>query len=155
VLDALRAAAHLDGSIEPPTWLNDAGGTPAHELLACANGLLHLPTRMLLPHTPSYFNHNALDFAYDPDAPEPRQWLEFLHQLWPKDDEAIETLQEIFGLCLTPDTSHQKAFAVIGPKRSGKGTIGRVLANLIGVHNCVAPTLLRLKPTEGRGGWRA
>jgi putative DNA primase/helicase len=149
VLDALRAAAHLDASIELPTWLNGVGGPPARELIACANGLLHLPSRMLLPHTPPYFNHNALDFAYDLDAREPRQWLEFMHQLWPKDDEAIDTLQEIFGYCLTADTSQQKAFALIGPKRSGKGTIGRVFANLIGAHNCVAPTLAGLGTNFG------
>ena len=34
---------------------------------------------------------------------------------------------EIFGYCLTTDTSQQKAFLIVGPKRSGKGTIGRVL----------------------------
>ena len=149
VLDALRAAAQLDASIEPPAWLNDANGPPAHELVACANGLLHLPSRMLLPHTPVYFNHNALDFAHDPDAPEPRQWLKFLRQLWPTDDEAIEALQEIFGYCLTGDTRQQKAFALIGPKRSGKGTIGRVFTNLIGTHNCVAPTLAGLGTNFG------
>ena len=77
VLDALRAAAQLDASIEPPAWLDGANGPPAHELVACANGLLHLPSRMLLPHTPSFFNHNALDFAYEPSAPEPPQWLAF------------------------------------------------------------------------------
>ena len=62
--------------------------------------------------------------------------------------EAIDTLQEFFGYCLTADTRQQKAFALIGPKRSGKGTIARVLANL-GAHNCVAPTLAGLDTTFG------
>ena len=53
---------------------------------------------------------------------------------------AIETLQ-IFGLCLTGDTSHQKAFLIVGPKRSGKGTIARVLNRLVGAANTVTPTL--------------
>ena len=97
VFDALRAAAQLDASIEPPAWLDGAYRQPPHTLVACANGLMHLPTRMLLAHTPSYFNHNALDFAYDPNAPKPQQWLDFLDQLWGDDQQAIDTLQEIFG----------------------------------------------------------
>ena len=58
-------------------------------------------------------------------------------------------LQEIFGLCLTGDTSHQKAFLIVGPKRSGKGTIARVLTQLIGSDNTVAPTLARLGTNFG------
>ena len=149
VLDALRAAAQLDASIEPPAWLDGAYRQPPHTLVACANGLMHLPTRMLLAHTPSYFNHNALDFAYDPNAPKPQQWLNFLNQLWDDDLQAVDTLQEIFGYALTPDTSQQKAFALIGPKRSGKGTIARILVAILGVRNCAAPTLAGLGTNFG------
>ncbi len=62
----------------------------------------------------------------------------------------IATLQEIFGYLLTADTNQQKAFALIGPKRSGKGTIGRVLHRLIGLHNCCSPTLADLGEIFGR-----
>ena len=149
VLDALRAAAHLDAAISPPVWLDGVDRPAADTIVACANGLLHLPTSLLLPHTPSFFTHNALNFAYDPGAPEPSQWLDFLDELWPNDPESIATLQEIFGYCLTPDTRQQKAFLLVGPKRSGKGTIGRVLARLIGERNCVAPTLAGLGTNFG------
>src|SRR4029077_2663712 len=71
----------------------------------------------------------------------PMEWLKFLGELWPDDRESIDTLQEIFGLCLTADTRHQKAFLLIGPKRSGKGTIARVLIAMIGRCNAVSPTL--------------
>jgi putative DNA primase/helicase len=143
VLDALRAAGYLDCAIAPPAWLGDSGA-PANEVIACANGLLHLPTRRLLPHTPSFFNLNALDYAYDPNAATPEHFLAFLRQLWPADPESIATLQQIFGYLLTSDTSQQKAFLFVGPKRSGKGTVGRVLARLVGQHNCAAPTLASL-----------
>ena len=149
LLDALRAAAHLDEKIEPPAWLDGTSGPSAHEVVACANGLLHLPTSTLTPHTPSFFTYNALDYAYERNAPAPRQWLAFLAQLWPDDPEAIATLQEICGYCLTSDTSQQKAFLIIGPKRSGKGTIARVLTKLVGTHNCVAPTLAGLGTNFG------
>jgi putative DNA primase/helicase len=70
---------------------------------------------------------NALDFVYQRNAPQPTKWLWFLDQLWPGDPQSIEMLQDTFGLLLTGDTSHQKAFLLVGPKRSGKGTIARVL----------------------------
>jgi putative DNA primase/helicase len=97
-----------------------------------------------LPHTPGFFTYNAVDFAFDPHAPEPRQWLQFLAELWPDDQSVIDTLQEIFGYCLTSDTSQQKIFLLVGPKRSGKGTIARVLTSIVGLNSSVAPTLAGL-----------
>src|SRR5205823_3813743 len=105
----LQAAAFLDGKIAPPAWLTAGAGPPVEEIAVCANGLLHLPARTLLPHTPAFFSHNALDFAYDQKAAEPKQFLAFLSDLWPDDKEAICALQEFFGYCLTGDTSQQKA----------------------------------------------
>lgn len=144
VLDRLRAKSNLDASISAPAWLDHTPDLAAEDIIVCENGLLHLPMLTLLPHTPAFFTYNALDFSFDANALEPQQWLGFLDQLWPADSEAIETLQEIFGYCLTADTRHQKAFLVVGPKRSGKGTIGRVLTRLVGADNTVAPTLAGL-----------
>jgi putative DNA primase/helicase len=155
VLNALRATGQIDKSVDPPLWLDDwpsfsapfdgrVTGPAPHELVACANGLLHLPAKRLLPHTPAFFSRNALEFAYDPKAPPPKLWLSFLDQVFPGDPQSIATLQEVFGLCLTPDTSYQKMFWIIGPRRCGKGTIGRVLVALIGKHNCGSPTLADL-----------
>jgi putative DNA primase/helicase len=144
VLHALRAAAAVDVQ-GTPAWLNGTGSEPpADEILALQNGLLHLPSRQLMPHTRRFFTQNALSFGFAPDAPPPALWLEFVRQLWGDDVESIETLQEIFGLALTDDTSHQKLFMVIGPKRSGKGTIARVLSMLVGPANMSAPTLTTL-----------
>jgi putative DNA primase/helicase len=143
VFDALKAVTHLDRSNRSPTWLGQAS-VPADEIVCCQNGLLHLPSSQLLAHAPEFFCHNVLEFDYDPTAPPPAQWLTFLSSLWPNDRESIETLQELFGLCLTADTRYQKAFLVIGPRRSGKGTIARVLTGLIGRDNLVGPTISSL-----------
>jgi len=140
VVDALKAVVNLDSSQRAPAWLGLAP-VPATEMVACRNGLLHLPSRELLSHTPEFFCHNVLDFDFDPAASAPANWLAFLNDLWPSDPESIATLQEIFGLCLTGDTRYQKAFMLIGPRRSGKGTIGRVLTELVGRDFVVAPTL--------------
>jgi putative DNA primase/helicase len=75
--------------------------------------------------------------------------LAFLRQLWPDDPASIETLQEVFGYALVADTSQQKAFLLVGPKRSGKGTIGRILGRSVGRENAVAPTLAGLGTNFG------
>ena len=142
LLDALHSAAHLDSSAAPPCWIGeDNTRPPADQIIACANGLLHLPTRTTNPATPAFFSLNALPFNYEPNAPTPTAWLQFLGQVWPDDPEAIAALQEVFGYLLTPDTSQQKIFLLVGPRRSGKGTIGRVLNAVLGVENVASPAL--------------
>ena len=148
-LDALRAATHLNDEIEALAWLASAIDLPAEEMIACQNGLLHLPTMALLSHTPDFFTHNALEFGFENNAEPPTQWLLFLKSLWGDDDEAISTLQEIFGYCLLADTRRHKVFMIIGAPRSGKGTIARILRKLIGEANYSAPTLGSLSEPFG------
>lgn len=145
VVDALRAAAHLGEVAEVPAWLEAEAGAPdPRALLACQNGLLHVPTRTLLPTSRRFFTLNALAFDYVPEASEPAAWLAFLQDLWDDDAEAIATLQEFVGLVLTAETHYQKALLIVGPRRSGKGTIGRILAALVGLENVAAPMLASL-----------
>jgi putative DNA primase/helicase len=149
IIDALKAAVHLRGEQAAPCWIDGRASPPATEVLACTNGLLHLPTRKLSATTPAFFGLNAVDFNYDPDAPEPGEWTRFLDSLWRDDAEAIDCLQEIFGYLLTTDTRLQKMFLVVGPKRSGKGTIARVLKALFGGANVAGPTLSGLGTNFG------
>lgn len=149
VLDALNAAVHLDGGITPPAWLDGRAGPDPRELLACSNGLLHLTTRDLLPHSPTFFTTHALPYAYAPKGEPPHRWLQFLDELWGDDPDAASTLQEIFGCLLGGETRHQKMFLLVGPKRSGKGTIARVLRALLGEANVAGPTLSALASQFG------
>lgn len=113
------------------------------------NGLLHVPTRTLSLHSALFFNHHALPFAYEPKAAPPDRWLEFLDEVWGDDTASIEALQEAFGYVLGGDTHQQKILLVVGPKRAGKGTIGRVLTGLLGAHHVAAPTLASLATNFG------
>ncbi|WP_344613395.1 DNA primase family protein [Dactylosporangium salmoneum] len=109
--------------------------------LYCRNGVVDLATRELLPHHPSRFNFTALPFDYDPQATCPH-WLAFLAQVFPGKPLSIAFLQEWFGYLLSGDTKHQKIAALIGPRRCGKGTIGRILLALMGgSENVTSPTL--------------
>lgn len=147
-MDALKAVTLVEGAA-PPCWLGGCTGPEPREIVSLTNGLLHVPTRRLLPHTVGLFNLNTLPYAWQAGGKQPREWIRFLNTVWPDDFESIDTLQEVFGYLLTPDTSQQKMFLIVGPRRSGKGTIGRVLRALVGPDNTASPTLNDLTTSFG------
>ena len=155
-LDAAKAITHLRNApnTKPPVWLeNYQNGRPeAGKLISLENGLFHLEESVLIPHSLGFFTQNSLPFSFDPAATSPT-WENFLHQLWGDDQDSIECLQEMFGYILSGDTRQQKFFNLIGPRRSGKGTINKVLVALLGQHNTVAPELGELCDTFGLQPW--
>jgi putative DNA primase/helicase len=150
VLDALRAVTQLNEHINPPAWLNSEPA-PAEEFFACTNGLLHLPSGKLYTATPEYFGLSASEVIYDPAAQRPVMWLQFLNEVL-ADDQAINAVQEWFGYTLAPDTSQQKILLAIGPKRSGKGTLARILTKLSGSASVAGPTMNSLGAQFGLEG---
>lgn len=144
---ALGGEVRLPGTVVQPTWIGDDPPTwRADEMLPTSTTLVHLPSfadgkPATTKPTPKFFAPYVLGYGFDAKAETPTRWLDFLGQLWPDDPESIGTLQEWFGLNLLPDTRHQKILALIGPKRSGKGTIARTLTEMIGADNVCNPTL--------------
>jgi putative DNA primase/helicase len=129
--------------------LSKALAWPAEEVLPARNVLVHLPSFVrqvscVTAPTPRFFNSFTLDYDFEPAALEPVEWLTFLHQVWENDDESIACLQEWFGYLLTSDTRQQKILMLVGPKRSGRGTIARLLKSLAGASNVINPTLSAL-----------
>jgi putative DNA primase/helicase len=149
VEDALNAIIHLAEDTDPPAWLGGSRPAPANEIVSCGNGLLHVGTRKLYQHTPRYFGTVAVPFDYDPAAPAPELWLKFLSELWPDDQDSVDALQEFFGYVLSGRTDLHKIMLLIGPARSGKGTIARILTAMIGTGNAAGPTLSSLGTNFG------
>src|SRR5947209_3919696 len=78
----------LPSRTEAPAWVGPAAPFDPSEVLACQNGLVHLPSLVagrdhFVGPTPRFFSPNALDFDFGLDAPEPAEWLSFLRGLWP------------------------------------------------------------------------
>jgi putative DNA primase/helicase len=144
VLDALKAVCRRPKTQTSPAWLDSLWNVAAVDYVAFQNGLLWLPALQLEPHRPDFYNHNALPFDYDPHSYDTPNWLKFLLSVWPDDPDAIACLQEMFGYLIAGGTKLHKILMIIGPRRSGKGTIGRVLNNLLGSENCCGPTLSSL-----------
>lgn len=76
------------------------------------------------------FCRNRLPVSYNPEAPKPERWLNFLSELLEPTD--ILTLQEYFGYCLLPTTKAQKMLFLIGQGGEGKSRVGIVLKSLLG-----------------------
>ena len=149
-LEVVKAVTNVSSHVCAPAWLN-GWDTPADQLIAFSNGLLDLNTDRcsLIPHMPDFYNLNVLPFPYHAAAPEPVEWLKFLHSVWPDDQQSIELLHEWFGLMLTNQTKYNKILLMVGPPRSGKGTIVRVLTMMLGQHNTCSPTLNSLGESFG------
>ncbi|WP_242581413.1 DNA primase family protein [Streptomyces sp. MST-110588] len=160
LMQAIAAVTHLPPTIDPPSWIDPPGHVLSRQapppalhtdrgpLVACANGLLRVTDRALMDLTPAFFNLISVPFVYDPHATAPA-WLAFLRQVWPDNPEAITALQEWFGYVLSGRTDQQKILLMVGPSRSGKGTIARVLARLVGTGNTAGPTLAGMASNFG------
>ena len=94
------------------------------------SGILDLESGELHEHTPEYFSTIQSAAYYRPEA-VPHEWLTFLRHAVPSEADRL-ILQMFAGLCLTGDTSAQKALLLIGEGGTGKGTFVRVLERVLG-----------------------
>ncbi len=136
--DALRSRAFQDGDTGVDFWLDGDGNCG---LISLENGLLDPTSCEIHHHTPLFFTRCSLPVAYHPSGPEPHEWLKFLGSIWPDDPESVLLLRQWFGYLLTNRTDHHKVLLLVGPPRSGKGTISTVLTSLLGAANVAGPTL--------------
>jgi putative DNA primase/helicase len=150
VVDVLEGFC-LHNASEAPSWIGEppahfAGVNPA-DLISTPTGVVnvkeaHLEPMPIFPATPRLFSTNDLKVKLAPKSQsgEPRQWLEFLEEIFSGDQTKIACLRQWFGLCLTTETRYQKMMLLIGPPRSGKGTINRILQSLLGPNQVASPT---------------
>lgn len=136
-------------TVAPPAWLRDDPGWSPLATLPCPNGIVHLGDGTLAPPTPALWATQRLAVPYEPHAPAPTAWLRFVDEVFASEAAAIAGLQELMGYLLTPDTRRHKLFLLVGPPRSGKGTIARVLRGLLGADQVAAPSLADLERPFG------
>jgi putative DNA primase/helicase len=152
VHQALSSLTMLHGRSDPPFW--DGEPTiPAdpRNLFVMGNGILGLgdsgTAPKLHPHTPRLFAINGVEYEFNPNAKCP-VWDEFTRTSFP-DRATLWTLQEFFGYVLTLDTRQQTMLLLVGPPRSGKGVVSRVLKRLLGEDSVACPTLSSLADRFG------
>lgn len=145
--DVTKAWAPTPGRIKDLETMLGGGVVPFYGendvCMALENGVLDIDTRTLKDHTPARFNLSALPFAYDPEATCP-SWLAFLEASLPGDHEAWRLIQQWFGYVLSGKKDLHKILALVGPRRSGKGTAASVLQAMVGPDGWAAPILSQL-----------
>lgn len=104
--------------------------------------------------SPYLFNLSACQVPYEISGLCP-DWLTFLDSIFGDDEDgkaSIDLLQEWLGYLLSGRTDLQKALQLLGPARSGKGTIMRVLTALFGMDAIGSTTLGELSRSFGLQG---
>ena len=101
---------------------------PEQDRIHVSNGTLLL-NRTFIEGRPAIVR-SRLPVAYNPDAPAPVIWRNFLDGLLHAED--IPTLQEFIGYCLIPSNKGQRMMVIKGSGGEGKSQIGAVLSALFG-----------------------
>lgn len=109
-------------------------------LIVFNNGVLDMASGVLYQHSMDFKTTVMMPYDYNPQAACP-QWLGFLNDTLEGDGERVALLQEWLGYLMTSDYRHHKVMMLLGPKRSGKGTIGRVIENVVGSANFAGGSL--------------
>jgi putative DNA primase/helicase len=97
----------------------------------------------LLPLNPKLFDLSQIPFdiiSSDHGRLKPVKFIAFLESVFDGDQSAITLLQQWIGYCLTNMTFAQKILLIIGPPRSGKGTIAKVIQTMLGEANFTNPS---------------
>ena len=101
---------------------------PKADRIHLSNGTLFLDGKFV--EGKSEIVRNRFPVAYNPNAPKPVLWLQFLDGLLYQED--IPTLQEYIGYCLIPSNKGQRMMVIKGNGGEGKSQIGAVLGTLFG-----------------------
>ncbi len=138
---------------QPPIWLNQVVDWDSDDLLVFRNNIVSIrrycdgQDDYWIPRTPKLFYEGQAAFAFTPTTDRPNEWHRFLESL-EQSEEWYTLLQQIMGYCLLPSYDLQKYFMIVGPPRCGKGTITRVLENLVGGPGVVCSLNLKNFATE-------
>ena len=98
------------------------------------NGTIDLETCSLKEHNPADMITKMAEVVFDPTAECP-EWKKFVSDVFLNDQEVVEYFQKYVGYMLTGSCAEQTVHFWIGSGANGKGTIVRVLDQLMGQYN--------------------
>lgn len=98
------------------------------DLLGAGNGVINLRTGELLPFDRQLYITRRTEVNYDPNAPEPTRFLQFLNEISGGNQEWIDYLQLALGYCITGCTNQEAFFVFHGETgQNGKSTLLKLL----------------------------
>ena len=105
------------------------------------NGIYNLNTDVLEPHTPDRIFITQIPVAYDTDVECPN-FDKFLHEITDSDrPEDIQTIYEVIGYCMIPDTRIQRSLMLVGDGANGKSKLLEAIGAFIGANNSSSESL--------------
>jgi putative DNA primase/helicase len=118
--------------IETDKWIEPQKVDIDDGRISVLNGLLDLNDGSISPHSSNRLSTIQLPVAYDANAKCPRIEA-FLGQVIPED--AIPTVLEYIGYCLTMSAKYEKATMLTGSGANGKSTFTKLIEAFIGKSN--------------------
>lgn len=118
--------------IKRATWPGKEAINVDDDLINVKNGLLNWRTGELYPHDPRRLSTIQIPVYYDPDA-KCERINQFFREVLPED--AIPTIEELFGYLMRPTTEFEKAFMFTGTGANGKSTMINLITAFIGQDN--------------------
>ena len=114
------------------------------------NGILHLDTMQLFPHSPNIFSTIQLPCNWNGEQPTPI-FDNFMHTFTSGNMEKAQLLQEFIGGCLSnvDGSRFKKALIVWGEGDSGKSVLRNLVTRLLGENNQSGGSLARLEDRFG------
>ncbi|EFK06743.1 phage/plasmid primase, P4 family, C-terminal domain protein [delta proteobacterium NaphS2] len=160
--DAIRKfVRRLLGDHAKPAWLDSSVDVLASQvfkmpeelefnpmLLNIANGMLHVETMEIKPHSPDYNSRVQLPVSFRKDATCTR-WIEAIAQIFSDDLSKADVLQEFFGYALYPRILFPCCIFQIGQGRNGKGVVEKILCAMLGRANVSHVSLARMEENFG------
>ncbi len=116
-------------SIIPNLVITNDGGN----IINVKNGLLHIYTRKLIPHTPDFVSLIQYPVVYDPEAKCPvwencvKDWMS-----GPESEEKTTLLKQFCGYILTSSMFYDRALFMVGDGGNGKSTFIDTISLVIG-----------------------
>ena len=118
------------------------------------NGLLHLPSSELRPHSPDVLSTMQIACDYIPEKADPAYapvFMSFLRRLVNEDAELVSLMLEIIGLIIgnIPAYLYKRMLILYGKGNTGKTVMRELVMRIIGKENCHS---IDLKTLNGRFG---
>lgn len=115
------------------------------------NGLLHLPTMVLNPHSPAVYSTIQIPCQWTGEKQETPIFDQYLQDMFGDDEESKTTLMEFLGIVLSnvPGYRMKKALFLIGDGNTGKSQIRKFADLLVGRNNSTGQDLDDLEKRFG------
>ncbi len=115
---------------------------PPADTLNVQNGLLHLPSKSLRPHSSEFLSAIQLPVKYDPTA-TCDAITTFIKQVFPEDSTHV--FYELVAWVMTPSRSIQKSVLLVGEGSNGKSRTLYLIRSFLGTNNVSSHSLHRLE----------